>query len=29
VGHSTAQQLRDVGVQEIFSDMAHLPALLS
>jgi HAD superfamily hydrolase (TIGR01509 family) len=29
IGHSSAQQLREVGVSQIFSDMAHLPALLN
>ena len=28
-GHSTALQLREVGVHHIFSDMALLPALLA
>jgi HAD superfamily hydrolase (TIGR01509 family) len=28
-GHSSAQQLRDVGVRHIFFDMAQLPELLS
>ncbi len=28
-GYSTAQQLRELGVQQIFTDMAHLPAMLN